>query len=157
MHCIEYLTNWIRIIRGLPAGCIIYCWIRELQCCSYQNHQDHIYVVNWHFSTCPDSRWFLWFTDSPLHLTYCRKMFEVSLFGSVLSLLLLLSWHKVFKFFRLNDKFSPFYEKTVFIYPCVILVQSSRNLSIIWISRKHSLTSTQFNSVSLSFSITDVK
>ena len=25
-----------------------------LQCCSYQNHQDHIYVVNWPFSTCPD-------------------------------------------------------------------------------------------------------
>ena len=26
----------------------------QLQCCSYQNHQDPIYVVNWHFSTRPD-------------------------------------------------------------------------------------------------------
>ena len=25
-----------------------------LQCCSYQNHQDPFYVVNWHFSTRPD-------------------------------------------------------------------------------------------------------
>ena len=25
-----------------------------LQCCLYQNHQDPIFVVNWHFSTCPD-------------------------------------------------------------------------------------------------------
>ena len=26
----------------------------KVQCCSYQNHQGHIYVVNRHFSTCPD-------------------------------------------------------------------------------------------------------
>ena len=28
--------------------------LHSVQCCSYQNHQDPIHVVNWHFSTHPD-------------------------------------------------------------------------------------------------------
>ena len=38
-------------------GCLLNLLLRNkecIQCCSYQNHQDPLYVVNWHFSTmCP--------------------------------------------------------------------------------------------------------
>ena len=60
-HCAvpEFCSYWVSSLLFLHSSTIyaVHDSLDRLQCCLIENQQNHGYVVNWHFSRCPDECW----------------------------------------------------------------------------------------------------